>query len=168
MTTQYKGNMEFLKSLFESFKHAYNGIKFCVQHEKNIRIHIVAVIVVMFVSQFYELSSQDYVLLILTCLAVIVTEMLNTAIEVVIDKVSPTYSALAKVGKDVAAGAVFVSAITAVVVAIIMFNNSDGLIRLWNYFTTDIFNFAMLIGSLCVFYLFVSSGKKRNIKGKKK
>ncbi len=160
--------MEFFKKLLASFKHAYNGIKFCVQHETNIRIHIVAVIVVMFLSQFYDFSSQDYVLLILTCLAVIVTEMLNTAIEVVIDKISPDYSALAKIGKDIAAGAVFTSAITAIIIAAIMFSDISGLIRLWNYFTGDIFNFAMLIGSLCVFYLFVSSGKKRKIKGKKK
>ena len=48
-------------------------------------------------------------------------EMVNTAIEVVIDKVSPQYSALAKVGKDVAAGAVFVSALAAVIVGITLF-----------------------------------------------
>lgn len=47
--------------------------------------------------------------------------MMNTAIEVVIDKVSPGYSALAKVGKDVAAGAVFVTAVAAVIIGVILF-----------------------------------------------
>lgn len=159
--------MSFIKRLINSFKYAAHGISFCVQHETNLRIHIVAVIVVLFCAQFYSFSRAEIILLILTCLIVICTELINTAIEVVIDKVSPGYSALAKVGKDIAAGAVLISAAAAVIIAVIMFWDVKTFGIIFRYLTQDIWHISMLIGTLCVFYLFVSSGKKRNIKGKK-
>ena len=81
--------MEFFKKLLNSFRYAANGIFFCINHETNIRIHIVATICVLFLSAFYEFTKEQYILLILTCLVVICTEMINTAIEVVIDKNQP-------------------------------------------------------------------------------
>ena len=101
------------KRLGNSFKYAARGIRFCVSHEMNMRIHIVATMCVLYLSQFYNFTKEQFILLMITCVVVISAEMMNTAIEVVIDKVSPGYSALAKVGKDVAAGAVFVTAIAA-------------------------------------------------------
>lgn len=161
--------MEFFKRLFYSFKYAANGIAFCVYHETNIRIHIVATICVLFLSLFYDFTKEQYILLILTCLVVICTEMLNTAIEVVIDKVSPGYSALAKIGKDIAAGAVFLSSIAAVVIGVILFGDIEKLKNVFRFFAEDMGNLAMLLGTLCIFYLFVAKGgKKRNIKGKNK
>ncbi len=159
--------MNLFKKLYNSFKFAAHGISFCVQHETNMRIHIVATICVLYIAQFYNLSKEQFILLLLTCLAVISAEMMNTAIEVVIDKVSPGYSALAKVGKDIAAGAVFLSAGAAVVIAIVLFWDIDTFALIFRYFTADIGRFAMLVGTLCVFYLFIAKGKKRNIKGKK-
>lgn len=87
----------------------------------NMRIHIVATMCVLYLSQFYNFTKEQFILLITTCVTVISAEMMNTAIEVVIDKVSPGYSALAKVGKDVAAGAVFVTAVAAVIIGVILF-----------------------------------------------
>ena len=159
--------MDFFVKLAHSFKYAARGIVFCVSHETNLRIHIVAVIVELFTSQFYDLSRAEVILLILTCLIVIVTEMLNTAIEVVIDKVSPGYSALAKAGKDIAAGAVMISSIAAVIIAIIIFWDIDRFVMIFRFLTQDIWHISMCVASLCVFYLFVTSGKKRKIKGKK-
>ena len=92
------------KRLGNSFKYAARGIRFCVSHEMNMRIHIVATMCVLYLSQFYNFTKEQFILLMITCVVVISAEMMNTAIEVVIDKVSPGYSALAKVGKDVAAG----------------------------------------------------------------
>ncbi|MCH5323578.1 MAG: diacylglycerol kinase family protein [Eubacterium sp.] len=159
--------MNFFIKLINSFKYAAHGIAFCVRHETNLRIHIVAMIVVFFVAQFYELSRGEIILLILTCLIVICTEMINTAIEVVIDKVSPGYSALAKAGKDIAAGAVMISAIAAVIIAVIMFWDISRFVLIFKFLTQDIWHISMMLGSLCVFYLFIAKGKKRNIKGKK-
>ena len=158
--------MDKLYSLAKSFKYAFNGIRFCVRHEKNMRIHIVATLYVLYFSQFYNFTRAEYILLILTCVIVLSLEMLNTAIEVVIDKVSPEYSALAKVGKDVAAGAVFVSALASVIVGVFLFWDIDTFGMIWKYFTGDIFNSAMLAGASGCAFLFINSAKKRKIKGK--
>ena len=161
--------MEFLKRLFRSFKYAANGIVFCINHETNIRIHIVATVFVLFLSSFYEFTKEQYILLILTCLFVICTEMINTAIEVVIDKISPGYSPLAKIGKDIAAGAVFLSSIAAVIIGVILFADVKKLEMVFRFFAEDIRNLAMLLGVASISYLFIAKGgKKRNIKGKKK
>ncbi len=160
--------MKLLKKLANSFKFAARGIKFCVIHETNMRIHIVATLFVLFIAQFYELTKAEYILLILTCLMVICTEMLNTAIEVVIDKLSPGYSPLAKIGQDVAAGAVFLSAISSVVIAVILFGDPDVLYEIFKFFFYDIGNLALLLTYIVLSYLFITKGKKRNIKGKMK
>lgn len=158
--------MKLIKKLAVSFRYAARGIFFCITHETNMRIHIVAVIVVSFVSLFYELTKEQCILLVLTCVAVISAEMMNTAIEVVIDKVSPQYSALAKVGKDVAAGAVFVSAIAAVIVAVILFWDIDKFVLIFRFFAEDMGNLAFLVAFISLSYLFVTKGKKRKVKGK--
>lgn len=158
--------MDRFKKLGNSFRYATRGIMFCVRHETNMRIHIVVLLYVLYFSQFYNLNRSEFLLLLLTCVIVISMEMLNTAIEVVIDKVSPQYSALAKVGKDVAAGAVFVSAITAVVVGIILFWDIPTFKVIFAYLTQPISNLFLLIGFSCMSFLFITSGKKRNIKGK--
>ena len=132
------------------------------------RIHIVATMCVLYLSQFYNFTKEQFVLLIITCVTVISAEMMNTAIEVVIDKVSPGYSALAKVGKDVAAGAVFVTAVAAVIIGVILFWDIEKFKIIFEFFTGDIWNLAMLIAFACLPYLFIAKGKKRNIKGKMK
>lgn len=132
------------------------------------RIHIVATMCVLYLSQFYNFTKEQFILLIITCVTVISAEMMNTAIEVVIDKVSPGYSALAKVGKDVAAGAVFVTAVAAVIIGVILFWDIEKFKIIFEFFTGDIWNLAMLTAFSCLSYLFIAKGKKRNIKGKMK
>ena len=134
----------------------------------NMRIHIVATMCVLYLSQFYNFTKEQFILLIITCVTVISAEMMNTAIEVVIDKASPGYSALAKVGKDVAAGAVFVTAVAAVIIGVILFWDIEKFKIIFEFFTGDIWNLAMLTAFDCLSYLFIAKGKKRNIKGKMK
>ena len=156
------------KRLANSFKYAARGIWFCISHEMNMRIHIVATMCVLYLSQFYNFTKEQFILLIITCVTVISAEMMNTAIEVVIDKVSPGYSALAKVGKDVAAGAVFVTAVAAVIIGVILFWDIEKFKIIFEFFTGDIWTLAMLTAFACLSYLFIAKGKKRNIKGKMK
>ncbi len=151
-----------------SFVYARRGISFCISHEKNMRIHITAALGVLYFSAFYEFSAAEAAVLIISCAAVISLEMINTAIEVVIDKVSPEYSALAKVGKDVAAGAVLVTAIASVFIGLVLFWNIERFKIIWLYFTTDITNAAMLLGFVSAGILFINSGKKRKTKLKKR
>ena len=76
------------KRLANSFKYAARGIWFCISHEMNMRIHIVATMCVLYLSQFYNFTKEQFVLLIITCVTVISAEMMNTAIEVVSEEVN--------------------------------------------------------------------------------
>lgn len=154
--------------LLKSFQYAINGIAFCVRHERNMRIHIVAMLYVAFFSQFYDLMRSEIILLIITCALVMITELVNTSIEVIIDKVSPNYSPLAKISKDIAAGAVLLSAISAVIVGLVLFWDLERFKLIWEYFTSDWSKLVMLIGFSTIAVVFIRSGKKRNIKGKDK
>lgn len=74
------------------------------------RIHFIAAIAVLLVVMFLKVSPLEFALLALSILAVLCAEMFNTAVEAVVDLVSPGYHPLAKVAKDTAAGAVLITA----------------------------------------------------------
>lgn len=152
-------------SLIKSFRCAIKGIVFVVQHERNMRIHIVAALYVAFFSAFYDFSRSEIVLLVITCALVMIFEVLNTSIEVIVDKISPKYSPLAKVAKDAAAGAVLLSAIMAVIVGIALFFDIERF-KLILLFFTDWSNTLIFIGFSAIAIVFITSGKRRNLKGK--
>lgn len=152
-------------SLFNSFKCAFKGISFVLRHERNMRIHLVAALYVAFFSAFYNFSRSEIVLLIITCALVMILEVLNTSIEVIVDKVSPKYSPLAKVAKDTAAGAVFLSAVMAVIVGIVLFFDIEKF-KLILLFFSEWSNLLLFTGFSAIAVIFITSGKKRNIKGK--
>lgn len=109
-----------IHKLLKSFRFAFAGIKVGMK-ERNMRIHITCAIIVIIAGIFTHLSAVEWLILILTISLVIGMEMVNTAIENVVDLVSPEYHPLAKVAKDVAAGAVLVFAIASVIIGIIIF-----------------------------------------------
>ena len=87
------------------------------------RIHLVAIVVVTVAGIFLDLSAIEWSVIALTIGIVIVTEMMNTAIEALVDLVSPEYNEKAGKIKDIAAGGVLLSAIIATVVAVYIFGN---------------------------------------------
>lgn len=152
-------------SLFDSFKCAFKGISFVLRHERNMRIHLVAALYVAFFSAFYNFSRSEIVLLVITCALVMILEVLNTSIEVIVDKVSPKYSPLAKIAKDTAAGAVLLSAVMTVIVGIVLFFDLEKF-KLILLFFSEWSNLLLFTGFSAIAVVFVTSGKKRNIKGK--
>lgn len=116
-----KRNKKGLKSLIESFAYAEEGIVHAVCSERNMRIHLLAAILVIFTCMVLEVSLMDMAILTLTIGFVIVCEMVNTAIEIVVDLITESYNEKAKHAKDVAAGAVLFSAFTSVLVAYFVF-----------------------------------------------
>lgn len=152
-------------SLINSFKCAFKGIAFVVQHERNMRIHMVFVLYVAFFSAFYDFSKTEIAVLVITCALVMILEILNTAIEVIVDKVSPKYSPLARVAKDAAAGAVLLSAVMAVIVGAVLFFDIERF-KLILLFFSEWTNLLMFVGFSAIAVVFVTSGKRRNIKGK--
>ncbi|NLY44282.1 MAG: diacylglycerol kinase [Clostridiaceae bacterium] len=109
------------RNIFYSFKYAISGIIYAFRTQRNLKIHFLAAAGVLLVSPFFHFSKVELLLLSFTITLVIVCELFNTAIEIVVDMVAKKYHPLAKIAKDVAAGAVLVSAINALVVAYFLF-----------------------------------------------
>lgn len=116
-----------LISLQKSFSHAIRGIKYCISNERNMRIHISAMILVLSFAYNYQATRFEFMMLIFCIGLVISCEMINTSIETIINLYSPAYNNLARITKDVAAGAVLVTAIVAVLVGGMIFFDIDRL-----------------------------------------
>ena len=109
------------KCLINSFKYACMGIKSAIKSERNMKIHVLATLIVIAFGFILGLDPLEWVACIFSIVIVISSEMLNTAIETVVDLVSPNINPLAKKAKDIAAGSVLVMAIGAFLVGLIIF-----------------------------------------------
>ena len=105
----------------KSFKHAGRGLYIFIKTTHNAWIHVLVLLAVIVAGFYFKISSIEWMILILTGGFVLVAEAFNTAIEIDMDLTSPEYHPYARDTKDVAAGAVLVSAITALIVGILIF-----------------------------------------------
>ncbi len=104
-------------NLFISFKYAWNGVSYAFRTQRNFRLHTIIGSLGIALSIFLQLKPIEMSVIALTIGAVLAMELLNTAIESVVDlTVKQTYHELAKIAKDCAAAAVLVSAVASVVV----------------------------------------------------
>jgi len=104
-------------SLFTSFGYAWAGLTYAFQTQRNFRIHLIVGSMAIALSIFLALTPVEIAIITLTCGSVLTMELLNTALESVVDlTVRQTYHELAKTAKDCAAGAVMISAMFAVLV----------------------------------------------------
>lgn len=110
-----------IKKFTESFNHAIEGIIYTIRTQRNMKIHMVIAILVLFFSLFFDLTKTEMLILFFTITLVIVLEMVNTAIEATIDVLANYYHPLAKIAKNVAAGAVLIAALNAMVVGYLIF-----------------------------------------------
>jgi len=105
-------------NLFLSFKYAWAGVRYAFATQRNFRIHTFIGILAVSLGAFLGIEALEMAVITMTCAIVMVLELINTAIESVVDlTVKQSYHELAKIAKDCAAGAVLVSAIAAVIVA---------------------------------------------------
>ena len=102
-------------SWLESLNCAIEGIIWAAKSERHIRYHFVAALAVVFLALFFKISALEFFLLVLAAVLVIFAELMNTAIETVVDLVTDDYHELAKRAKDVAAGAVLVTSVGAII-----------------------------------------------------
>ena len=107
-------------TLWASFGFAVRGIIMVAWPQRNFRIHLLAAAVVSLTAWWLGCSRVEWAILLITMGFVLVSETMNTAIETVVDMVSPEYHELAGRAKDVAAGAVLLAAVTAVGVACVI------------------------------------------------
>jgi diacylglycerol kinase len=110
----------FFNSRMHAFGHAFRGWRHVLKTQQNAWIHSLAAIVVFALGLWLGLSARDWAVIVLTIAMVFTAEFINTAIEAVVDLASPAHHPLAKVGKDVGAGAVLISALAAVLVGLLI------------------------------------------------
>lgn len=108
------------KNLFESFKNALQGILYTFLKERNIKIHIITAAFVILLALWLKVSKIELAVLCLTVALVICCELINTAVEVMVDIIVDVYHPRAKIIKDVSAGAVFISAFFSIIVGCII------------------------------------------------
>ena len=104
-----------------SLRNAFAGVKTAFKTQRNLRYHGLVCILVLIVGWLLQLSALEFLVLILTVLTVIISEMFNTAVEFVVDLISPEYNVQAKKAKDVSAAAVLTSAFFSVIIGLILF-----------------------------------------------
>ena len=113
--------MKFINDLIKSFNYAVNGIIYSLKHERNMKVHLIISIIVLLFGTFFSLDKLELLILFITMTLVFFTEMINTAIEGLSDLVSEEYHPMIKIIKDIAAGAVLITALNAIVVGYIIF-----------------------------------------------
>ncbi len=114
-------NFQKMKRLFRSFGFAWKGIKSVFRTESNMKIHVSVAIFVVVMGFLLQISQSEWLAVIFCIGLVICSEMINTAFETLVDKVSPEKDPLAGKTKDIAAGAVLICAGISVVVGVIVF-----------------------------------------------
>lgn len=104
-----------------SFKYPIKGLRYAYRNEQNLAVDVGMAVIVVIAGFLFKINVTEWAILILTVGLVISCELLNTAIEAVVDLVTEEYHPLAKVAKDTAAAAVFIFAIISVVIGLIIF-----------------------------------------------
>lgn len=108
-------------SILKSFSFAFDGVKTAFRREPNFRIHSLIAALTIILAIFLGFSQIEWLILIFTIALVLVLELVNTAVETLVDLVSPEYRKEAKIAKDVMAASVLLSAILAIIVGLFLF-----------------------------------------------
>jgi diacylglycerol kinase (ATP) len=112
--------IDFSKSI-RSFRFAFRGIRQFFRNENNARVHLLATVGVLMAGFFFGLTRQDWLWITVAIALVWVTESLNTALEKLVDLVSPGFDPRAGAVKDLAAGAVLMAALSAITIGLLVF-----------------------------------------------
>lgn len=113
--------MDINTSLAQSFKYAFEGIYFSIKYNRNMRIHLTVAILVILASIYFKVSAFEMGILGVMIVLVICMEMVNSALEEMVDLIINEHRKEAKIAKDVGAGMVLVASMGAVIVGILIF-----------------------------------------------
>lgn len=141
----------------KSFSYAFSGLFSVLNSEGHMRFHLIMCIyVIAFVWKFYDFTTTQWAVLMLTVASVLVLEILNTAFERICDTITKEYNENIKYVKDIAAGAVLITAIVAVAVGIFLLYDVEVFKSMYNYFfVTDVWAFVVLLVSIAVSMVFI-------------
>ncbi|MFE7061109.1 diacylglycerol kinase family protein [Sutcliffiella sp. NPDC057660] len=122
MDSKERNKKGYRSSFAKSFTYAWSGLVFVLRTERNIKIHLGIAFCVIALSLYLNISKVEWLILFLVIGGILVIEILNTALENVVDLVTEEYHPLAKIAKDVAASAALVFAFISVIIGIILFS----------------------------------------------
>ena len=110
-----------LAKFIAGFGFAFSGLWHAVRTQVNMKVHISLAVIAIVLGIVLHISAVEFAVIFLAIAGVLVAEMFNTVMELCVDLASPDYHPLAKTAKDVAAGAVLLSAIMAIIIALFIF-----------------------------------------------
>lgn len=110
--------------IVESFNYAFEGIIHVLRTQRNMRIHFLAAALVLISALAFGVAKIELIALLLAIAFVLIAEMINTAVEAAVDVASASFDPIAKLAKDIAAGAVLIAAVTAVAVGYLVFSGA--------------------------------------------
>ena len=110
-----------LKRFFNSFKHSFAGLDYTVKNEQSILVMTIATIFAVILGITFKITPLEWVLMVMIIGIVLSCELLNTAVEAVVDLVSPEIHPLAKIAKDTASAAVFICSLISFIIACFIF-----------------------------------------------
>ena len=110
-----------IKRFFKSFQYSFEGLKYAYINEQSMTIHMFTSVIVVLMGLLFKITTTEWILAFVVIGVVMGTELLNTAIEAVVDLVSPEKHYLAKIAKDTASAAVFVYSMIALVTGLMVF-----------------------------------------------
>lgn len=116
-----KDNKSEWTRLIKSFSYAFQGLKTAFLHEHNLQIHVLISCIVIAMGISFQINKMEWAIILMLIGGMITFELLNTAIEKVVDLVTKEFHPLAKLAKDISAGAVLLYAITSVIIGILIF-----------------------------------------------
>jgi len=109
------------KALRKSFKYALNGIFTALSICRNLKIHYLFALLAILGGWYFDITRIEFMIILLAITLVVTLEMMNTAIEKVVDLLTERYHILALIAKDVAAGAVLIASIVALIIGALIF-----------------------------------------------
>ncbi len=117
----------YLKTRLQSIQYALDGIKYILETQQNARIHLFFTLAVFILGFLFGITRMEWITLVLTVGLVWAAELFNTAVEVMVDLISPEKHIAAKICKDISAGSVLVTAFISILVGLLIFGPP-----LWN------------------------------------
>ena len=159
------------RRLFESFNYAIEGFMYVLKTQPNMRLHFLVGVIALLLGLYFNFEKIELVILFLTITFVLLAEMFNTGVELVIDLITDEFHPLARIIKDISAGAVLVAAVNALFVGYLLFLTNtpgDALQNSIDYIRENplhITFIALLLVFALVIYAKVKVGRGRPLRG---
>lgn len=144
-----------MKRFLRSFALAFRGIRESVLTGRNLRIQIVIGAYTLATAPFFLNTRTEWAILLMMVALVLISEIFNTALELLVDQASPSYSTLAKAAKDAAAGAVLLCALFSLIIAGLLFLKAESFGRFFTFCREHLWYPLLLIAGVPLSVLFI-------------